>query len=135
MAAEVAGCILTPHGFVSGTLQHLGGRIRRVSGQPIDDVRARDGAHALVLPGFIDSHVHGGGGSDTMQGGDAIDRIARLHVRHGTTALLATTMTAPPDELVATVRGVVGATPVRPAVPPSAPEPPVKSEERAPTSY
>ncbi len=40
-----------------------------------------------------------------------------------------------PDELVATVRGVVGATPVRPSAAPSAPEAPVKSEEAAPTSY
>ena len=99
MAAEAAGCILTPHGFVIGTLEHAGGRIRRLSGQPIDEERIRDGAHPIVLPGFIDSHVHGGGGSDTMQGGDSIERIARLHVRHGTTGLLATTMTAPLSEL------------------------------------
>jgi N-acetylglucosamine-6-phosphate deacetylase len=95
MTASVAGCILTPGGFVDGTLEHAAGRIARIDGTPIADERARDAARTFVLPGFIDSHVHGGGGGDTMQGGDAIDRIARLHVRHGTTALLATTMTAP----------------------------------------
>ena len=31
-----------------------------------------------------------------MEGGDAAHAIARLHARHGTTSLLATTMTAPP---------------------------------------
>jgi N-acetylglucosamine-6-phosphate deacetylase len=92
---RVDGCILTPHGFVQGTLTHAGGRITGIAGEAIDDTRAREEAHAFVLPGFIDTHVHGGGGADTMQGGDAIDRIARLHARHGTTALLATTMTAP----------------------------------------
>ena len=95
MPAEITGCILTPQGFVRGTVEHLGGRIRSVAGATIAEARVRDEARAIVLPGFVDSHVHGGGGSDTMQGGDAIQRIARMHVRHGTTALLATTMTAP----------------------------------------
>ena len=99
MAGEIQGCILTPRGFVAGTLAHLGGRVRRIEGTPIADDRARDEAHAFVLPGFIDSHVHGGGGRDTMEGGDAIDVIARMHVRRGTTSLLATTMTAPLPEL------------------------------------
>jgi N-acylmannosamine kinase len=30
----------------------------------------------LLLPGFIDLHLHGGGGADTMDAGDAIDTIA-----------------------------------------------------------
>jgi N-acetylglucosamine-6-phosphate deacetylase len=101
MADEIAGCILTPRGFVRGSLVHRDGRVQRVEGQPVSDEYLRDNAQAIVLPGFIDSHVHGGGGSDTMQGGDAIERIARLHARHGTTSLLATTMTAPLPELEA----------------------------------
>jgi N-acetylglucosamine-6-phosphate deacetylase len=99
MANVIHGCILTPRGFVDGSLAHLGGRIRSVEGTPIADERARDEARTIVLPGFIDSHVHGGGGRDTMEGGDAIDCIARMHVRHGTTSLLATTMTAPLAEI------------------------------------
>ena len=98
MASVIQGCILTARGFVDGTLECLGGRVQRVLGAPIADERARDEARTIILPGFIDTHVHGGGGRDTMEGGDAIDCIARLHVRHGTTSLLATTMTAPlPD--------------------------------------
>src|SRR5207247_4871309 len=89
----------TPGRVLDGTLAHLGGRIRGIEGAPVPDERARDEAHTFVLPGFIDSHVHGGGGRDTMEGGNAIDRIARMHVRHGTTSLLATTMTAPLPEL------------------------------------
>jgi N-acetylglucosamine-6-phosphate deacetylase len=95
---RIDGCILTPRGFVQGTLTHARGRVTGIAGTPVDEARVRDEGRAFVLPGFIDTHVHGGGGADTMQGGDAIDRIARLHARHGTTALLATTMTAPlPD--------------------------------------
>jgi len=99
MSAPIQGHILTPAGFVRGTIDVSDGRIRSLVGEPTAEARARDEATAFVLPGFIDSHVHGGGGSDTMQGGDAIDRIARMHVRHGTTALLATTMTAPLPDL------------------------------------
>jgi len=99
MIGEIEGFILTPRGFVDGTLSHRQGHIGPIEGPLIPDERARDEAHTFVLPGFIDSHVHGGGGRDTMEGGDAIDRIARMHVRHGTTSLLATTMTAPLPEL------------------------------------
>ena len=99
MIGKIEGFILTPRGFVDGTLSHRQGHIGPIEGPLIPDERARDEAHTFVLPGFIDSHVHGGGGRDTMEGGDAIDRIARMHVRHGTTSLLATTMTAPLPEL------------------------------------
>jgi N-acetylglucosamine-6-phosphate deacetylase len=109
MASVIHGCILTPGGFVDGTLAHLGGRIRSVEGTPIADERARDEARTIVLPGFIDSHVHGGAGRDTMEGGDAIDRIARMHVRHGTTSLLATTMTAPLPEIEFAMSALGGA--------------------------
>ena len=58
-------------------------------------------ADRFVLPGFIDLHVHGGDGADCMTGADAVRRMARFHARHGTTALLATTVTAPRSELLA----------------------------------
>jgi N-acetylglucosamine-6-phosphate deacetylase len=109
MASVIQGCILTARGFVDGTLECLGGRVQRVLGAPIADERARDEARTIILPGFIDSHVHGGGGRDTMEGGDAIDCIARLHVRHGTTSLLATTMTAPLPDVEFAMKALGGA--------------------------
>jgi N-acetylglucosamine-6-phosphate deacetylase len=97
MTVGVAAYVLTPQGFVRGTLEHAEGRITRIVGTPVSEAQARRGAEdlPLVLPGFIDLHVHGGGGRDTMEGGDAAAAIAKLHVRHGSTAMLATTMTAP----------------------------------------
>jgi len=62
------------------------------------------------VPGFIDLHVHGGGGADCMDGSEAVRRMARFHGRHGTTALLATTVTAPVEEIrraAAAIGGVV----------------------------
>ena len=109
MASVIQGCILTTRGFVDGTLEYVGGRVQRILGAPIADERAREEARTIILPGFIDTHVHGGGGRDTMEGGDAIDCIARLHVRHGTTSLLATTMTAPLPDVEFAMRALGGA--------------------------
>ncbi len=93
--------ILTPSGFVRGTLHwDTLGRITHTEGTPVDELQARDGSLPLLLPGFIDLHVHGGAGRDIMQGGDSAQAVATLHARHGTTALLATTMTAPHEDLV-----------------------------------
>ncbi|HJV61831.1 MAG TPA: N-acetylglucosamine-6-phosphate deacetylase [Albitalea sp.] len=101
------GHILTPQGFVEGAIEFdADGRIARVTGTPIGEERAREGAAPLLLPGFIDLHVHGGGGHDIMEGGDASARVAQLHARHGTTALLATTMTAPPADLETAFAGL-----------------------------
>ncbi|RQP21187.1 N-acetylglucosamine-6-phosphate deacetylase [Piscinibacter terrae] len=94
------GNILTPQGFVAGAMSFAdNGRIERIEGTPISNDRARDSKDPLLLPGFIDLHVHGGGGHDIMEGGEASARVAALHASHGTTSLLATTMTAPMSDL------------------------------------
>jgi N-acetylglucosamine-6-phosphate deacetylase len=94
------GNILTPTGFVHGVLTlNAQGRIANITGAPIATAAARDDGAPLVLPGFIDLHVHGGAGYDIMEGGDAALQVATLHARHGTTSLLATTMTAPQEDL------------------------------------
>ena len=95
----IAGQILTPDGFVRGRLRCTA-VIRAI--EPIADAPE----DRFVLPGFIDLHVHGGDGADCMAGADAVRRMARFHVRHGTTALLATTVTAPRHDLLAAFRGI-----------------------------
>lgn len=98
---HIDGFVLTPQGFVRGRLEQADGHISSITGEAVTESEVRNGRQdlPLILPGFIDVHVHGGAGRDTMEGGDAAAAIARLHVRHGTTALLATTMTAPLDEI------------------------------------
>lgn len=55
---------------------------------------------AIVLPGFIDQHVHGAGGADAMDGTfDALNTIATSLAKEGTTAFLATTMTQSPENI------------------------------------
>ena len=95
----IAGQVLTPEGFVGGRL-HCTAAIRRF--EPTGDAPP----DRFVLPGFIDLHVHGGGGADCMAGADAVRRMARFHAGHGTTALLATTVTAPRPDLLAAFHGI-----------------------------
>jgi N-acetylglucosamine-6-phosphate deacetylase len=87
--------ILTPGGWIHGELR-FGAHIDAIDGVAVDPEANGDD---YILPGFIDVHVHGGGGRDMMEGGDAPHVIAALHARHGTTSLLATTMTAPPEDI------------------------------------
>lgn len=56
--------------------------------------------HGVIVPGFIDIHVHGGNGEDFMDASkDVMDKITSFHSTQGTTAMLATSMTAPKDSL------------------------------------
>jgi N-acetylglucosamine-6-phosphate deacetylase len=95
----LAGQILTPDGFVRGRLR-CAAAIRGI--EPTTEAPE----DRFVLPGFIDLHVHGGDGADCMAGADAVHRMAHFHARHGTTALLATTVTAPRLDLLDAFRGI-----------------------------
>ena len=100
--SSLNGRILTPDGWISGSVEF---------GEKITAVRAGndDDRGSTILPGFVDLHVPGGGGGDVMQGQDAIRRCAALHAQHGTTAFLATTITAPADEIAAAVAAIAEA--------------------------
>ncbi|HNV59678.1 MAG TPA: N-acetylglucosamine-6-phosphate deacetylase [Rhodoferax sp.] len=104
---DVIGNILTPSGFVYGTMTLTPeGRIHSIQGKVISEDAARASGLPLVLPGFIDLHVHGAGGRDIMEGGDAALRVSQVHAHHGTTSMLATTMTAPMEDLVSAMQGL-----------------------------
>lgn len=62
---------------------------------------------AVVLPGFIDEHIHGAGGADAMDGTrEALGTIADCVAREGTTGFLATTMTQSKKNITAALRAV-----------------------------
>ena len=109
-AQRLAGTVLTPQGFVAGELAFdAEGRVAHITGEAVEEVAVRDRSGPIVLPGFVDLHVHGGLGRDIMEAGDAAREVARCHAAHGTTALLATTMTAPMDDLRAAFRALAPA--------------------------
>ena len=97
------GRILTPLGWRRGHV-HFDSHVRQLQ---VDDHSGADDLQLpVILPGFIDLHVHGAAGVDLMQGGDVARTIARTHLRFGTTTLLATTMTAGLDEIEHALHGV-----------------------------
>ena len=68
------------------------------------DVIEIDAKGNYISPGFIDIHLHGGGGADFMDGTvEAFLIIAETHARYGTTAMLPTTLTAEKEDLIATL--------------------------------
>lgn len=59
-----------------------------------NDVETVDAKGQYLLPGFIDIHCHGGGGYDFMDATpEEMIEISKYHLAHGTTTLVATTMT------------------------------------------
>ncbi|MEG3132568.1 N-acetylglucosamine-6-phosphate deacetylase [Rouxiella sp. T17] len=92
--------ILTASGWRKGTIKvDESGRIANIS-------PARGRSQGFIIPGFIDLHVHGGGGKDIMQGGNAVSRMSQIHAQHGTTSLLATTMTASTEALTSALEDI-----------------------------
>jgi N-acetylglucosamine-6-phosphate deacetylase len=91
--------VVTPSDCLApGWLRIAGGRIAAMGeGEPPEPAAYRV---RWALPGFIDMHVHGGGGASFTEGSpDDVRRAAAFHRGHGTTRLLASLVTAPLDEL------------------------------------
>jgi N-acetylglucosamine-6-phosphate deacetylase len=65
------------------------------------DVTLIDAGDGFICPGFVDLHVHGGAGSDFMDGTrEAYSTVLRAHARHGTTSIIPTTTVARHDQLL-----------------------------------
>ena len=102
-----------------GWLVAAGGRIQAAGpGEAPGGVRAEvsalgvtvDGQGCVLLPGFVDVHVHGGDGADAMDADPGgLRTMARFHARHGVTALVPTTWSAPPAALEAAVAAIAEA--------------------------
>ena len=100
------GKILTPYRAFDGTVLVQGGKILEVAEGDIEvqDAVEIDAKGNYISPGFIDIHVHGGGGHDFMDGSEeAFLKIAEIHAMYGTTALMPTTLTSELDELYNTL--------------------------------
>jgi len=101
------GKIITPSGIIdNGTILVTGDTITAVAEGDIEiaDVIEIDANRNYISPGFIDIHVHGGGGHDFMDGSEeAFLKIAETHARHGTTAMLPTTLTSEKQGLFQTL--------------------------------
>ncbi|MHB0858617.1 MAG: N-acetylglucosamine-6-phosphate deacetylase [Anaerolineae bacterium] len=103
--AIINGTIYTPQRIVpDGVVLCQGARILAVGKRedvPVaPDAESIDAAGGIVCPGLVDIHVHGGDGADFTDGSAAAVRtVARRHLRAGTTSLLATTASAPLEDI------------------------------------
>ena len=112
VTAIYASRILTPQEeLLDAVILVEGGRITAIGHR--DEVKIPEGAvdyvasGMTVVPGFVDVHIHGAGGHDVMEATPAaLDCITSTVARHGTTSILATTVTAPVDETCKSLEGI-----------------------------
>lgn len=107
----VNGNIILPTRILhNGWIEITGSKITAVgsgncpaaSGCEILDVRER-----YISPGFIDIHVHGGGGREFMcESPETIRKICAAHARYGTTSILPTTLAAPMQDILTTIDAI-----------------------------
>ena len=99
--------IITPQRMINeGIVVIKNGLIESVGNKniAIEGAAEIDAAGLYLSPGFIDLHIHGGGGADFMDGTDeAFLTIAETHARYGTTALYPTTLTSEKKDLLETL--------------------------------
>lgn len=102
------GTIITPYRSIKGgTLVIENGIITGVHERDVEVPGATvlDACGNYIAPGFIDIHVHGGGGHDFMDGTEeAFIKAAETHARFGTTSMVPTTLTAEKEELLNTLK-------------------------------
>ncbi|HKQ51508.1 MAG TPA: N-acetylglucosamine-6-phosphate deacetylase, partial [Pyrinomonadaceae bacterium] len=88
------GAVLVEDGHISFV-----GRARDVEPEPGSEMI--DAAGLMILPGLIDTHVHGSHGDDVMVGGaESVRRISRAQLRYGTTSYLPSTVSAHHEALL-----------------------------------
>ena len=101
MSHELDGRVFVDGSLVDGRVVVSEGRIERVdSTEP--STRER-----LIVPAFVDVHVHGGGGSDFADGDpDSVIEATRMHARNGTGSLIASVVSSSPDSTMRAIGAI-----------------------------
>ncbi len=100
-----AGRVVTPaRVFAPGWVDVEGERISHVGpGAPPREADIDLGS-ATIVPGYVDAHTHGGGGVSFTATPDAAATVARAHLMHGTTTIMASLVTETSDVLSRSLR-------------------------------
>ena len=80
-------CPNTDIRFENGKITMIGKDLAPLAGENVLEAEGK-----ILSPGFVDIHIHGYGGKDTMNGKDHIAFMAKGLVKHGVTGFLPTTM-------------------------------------------
>ena len=103
----VNGKILTPNGIISdGAIVISNGKIKSIHGKDrtLRKMTEVDAKGCYISPGFIDMHIHGGGGSDFMDAQmSAFFKIAETHACFGTTSMLPTILSSSKEHMLETL--------------------------------
>ena len=101
------GTVLTGRELLRpGWIEVSGQRITGIGAGPPPGPADRELPAATVVPGFIDTHVHGGGGASFSGGAAETAAAVALHRRHGTTMLIASLVSEAPEDLLHQIRGL-----------------------------
>ncbi len=85
----------------NGSLLIVNNKIAEINKPCPENATVIDAKENYVFSGFIDLHVHGGGGHDFMDGEpESVIEVAKAHCKHGTTGIYATTMTCEDKYLI-----------------------------------
>lgn len=91
--------VLSENGLITDLLNDANPQI------PADKVV--DACGNYISPGFIDAHVHGGGGCDIMDGTvESVIKVAQTHYKHGMTSFAPTTLTSSKQKIKIAVKAV-----------------------------
>ncbi len=104
--------MITPMRVIdNGILVASDGKITYVN--PEDEIKVPENARIIdvagkyLAPGFIDIHLHGGGGADTMDATqEAMDKISIVHAKGGSTSIVPTTLSAPMDDIIRAIKAI-----------------------------
>ena len=90
----ITGCVVNDNSSYGANIHVANGRITAIT-----ETGTMDGP--LIFPGFVDIHNHGGAGESFPNSDlDGCRKAARHHARHGTTAMLASLVSAPKEVLL-----------------------------------
>jgi N-acetylglucosamine-6-phosphate deacetylase len=89
-----------------GTIRAVGGGDAWRALPGVERATVHDAAGAVVTPGFVDVHCHGGHGLMFDDGADAIRAALRCHRAHGTTRSVVSLVSNPIDRMCAALRAV-----------------------------
>ena len=106
------GRVLTPTAEIpdagilvrDGEIEAVGPRSGMTAPANAEEISAKD---KIAIPGFVDVHIHGAGGRDVMEASpEALNVVAETLAKHGTTSMVATTVTAGTNETIRSVEGI-----------------------------
>ena len=108
MRAYINSKIITPETLIEGkTVVTENGIIKEITDNFYDnDCEVIDCKGLYLSPGFVDIHVHGGGGYSAMGSTEDIINMCRAHALRGTTSILPTTLAAPIAQLKSVIKNI-----------------------------